>query len=138
MNKIKYLFLVCFFFKHTCGINWASQAALVVKNSLPVQAGSLVGKIRLPVPAGSLVGKIRLPVQAGSLVGKIRWRRAQATHSSALFWGNPMDRGAWQATVHGVTESQTQLQGLSMHSLDKSVTLWGFWKVLVTGLEICP
>ena len=21
--------------------------------------------------------------------------------------GNPMDRGAWQATVHGVTESQT-------------------------------
>ena len=23
--------------------------------------------------------------------------------------GNPMDRGAWQATVHGVTKSQTQL-----------------------------
>ena len=22
---------------------------------------------------------------------------------------NPMDRGAWQATVHGVTRSQTQL-----------------------------
>ena len=22
---------------------------------------------------------------------------------------NPMDRGAWRATVHGVTESQTQL-----------------------------
>jgi len=22
---------------------------------------------------------------------------------------NPMDRGAWQATVHGVTKSQTQL-----------------------------
>ena len=27
--------------------------------------------------------------------------------------GNPMDRGTWQATVHGVTQSQTQL---SMHS----------------------
>ena len=25
--------------------------------------------------------------------------------------GNPMDRGAWQATVHGVTKSQTQLSG---------------------------
>ena len=25
------------------------------------------------------------------------------------FLGNPMDRGAWQATVHGVTKSQTQL-----------------------------
>jgi len=23
--------------------------------------------------------------------------------------GNPMDRGAWQATVHGVSKSQTQL-----------------------------
>ena len=23
------------------------------------------------------------------------------------FLGNPMDRGAWQATVHGVTKSQT-------------------------------
>ena len=26
---------------------------------------------------------------------------------------NPMDRGAWRATVHGVTESQTQLKRLS-------------------------
>ena len=26
---------------------------------------------------------------------------------------NPMDRGAWQATVHGVTKSQTQLKWLS-------------------------
>ena len=24
---------------------------------------------------------------------------------------NSMDRGAWQATVHGVTKSQTQLSG---------------------------
>ena len=23
--------------------------------------------------------------------------------------GNPMDRGAWQATFHGITKSQTQL-----------------------------
>ena len=27
-----------------------------------------------------------------------------ATHSSILAWRIPMDRGAWQATVHGVTE----------------------------------
>ena len=26
-----------------------------------------------------------------------------ATHSSVLAWRIPMDRGAWQATVHGVT-----------------------------------
>ena len=28
---------------------------------------------------------------------------------------NPMDREAWQATVHRVTESWTQLKRLSMH-----------------------
>ena len=30
-----------------------------------------------------------------------------ATHSSILAWRILMDRGAWQATVHGVTKSQT-------------------------------
>ena len=29
---------------------------------------------------------------------------------------NPMDRGAWQATVHEVTKSRTQLKGLCMHA----------------------
>ena len=29
---------------------------------------------------------------------------------------NPMDRGAWQATVHRVTKSQTQLKRLSTHA----------------------
>ena len=28
---------------------------------------------------------------------------------------NPMDRGAWQATVHRVTKNQTQLKQHSMH-----------------------
>ena len=32
-----------------------------------------------------------------------------ATHSSVLAWRIPMDRGAWWATVHGITKSQTQL-----------------------------
>ena len=30
-----------------------------------------------------------------------------ATHSSILAQSIPMDRGAWQATVHEVTEPQT-------------------------------
>ena len=30
-----------------------------------------------------------------------------ATYSSILAWRIPMDRGAWQATVHGVAQSQT-------------------------------
>ena len=31
-----------------------------------------------------------------------------ATHSSILAWRIPMDRGAWRATVHGVTKSWTE------------------------------
>ena len=30
-----------------------------------------------------------------------------AAHSSILAWRIPMDRGAWQATVHGVTKNWT-------------------------------
>ena len=30
---------------------------------------------------------------------------------------NPMNRGAWRATVHGVTKSRTGLKWLSMHAL---------------------
>ena len=29
------------------------------------------------------------------------------THSSILAWRIPVDRGAWQATVHGIVKSQT-------------------------------
>ena len=32
-----------------------------------------------------------------------------ATHSNILDWRIPMDRGAWQAAVHGVTKSWTQM-----------------------------
>ena len=39
--------------------------------------------------------------------------KGKATHSSILAWRIPMDRGAWWATVHGVTKSWTQLKQLS-------------------------
>ena len=35
--------------------------------------------------------------------------KGMATHCSILAWRIPMDRGAWLATVHGVTKSWTQL-----------------------------
>ena len=46
-------------------------------------------------------------------VGKIPWRRkCHPLQYSCL--GNPMDRGAWRATVHGVTKSGTRLKWFSM------------------------
>ena len=39
-----------------------------------------------------------------------------ATHSSIFAWRIPMDRGAWWAAVHGVTQSRTRLKPLSSSS----------------------
>ena len=36
--------------------------------------------------------------------------KEMATHSSTLAWRIPMDRGAWRATVHEVSKSQTWLR----------------------------
>ena len=48
-----------------------------------------------------------------------------ATHSSILAWKNPMDRGAWWATVHGVTKSRTRLSDFTFtfhfHALEKEM-----------------
>ena len=46
----------------------------------------------------------------GSIPGLGRYPlgKGMATHSSS-YLENPMDRGTWWATVHGVTKSQTQL-----------------------------
>ena len=34
-------------------------------------------------------------------------KEGMATHSSIVAWRIPMDRGAWQATVHEIAKSQT-------------------------------
>ena len=39
-----------------------------------------------------------------------------ATQSSILAWRIPMDRGAWQATVHNISKSQTCLNLLIVHT----------------------
>ena len=37
------------------------------------------------------------------------WQEGMAAHSSTLAWRIPTDRGAWWATVHGVTKCQRRL-----------------------------
>ena len=74
----------------------ASRVALVVRNP-PANAGD--------------VGHEGLVPGSGRLPG--------GGHGNPLQYScpeNPMDRGAWWATVHGVTKSQTQLKRLSPHS----------------------
>ena len=41
------------------------------------------------------------------------------TPSNILAWENPMDGGAWRATVHGIAKSQTQ----RAHTHNQTVTL---------------
>ena len=47
--------------------------------------------------------------QVWSLGGEDALEKEMVMHSSILGLENSMDRGAWQATVHGVAKSQTWL-----------------------------
>ena len=71
------------------GKEGASQVVLVVKKP-PFHAGDLRDVGSIPGWAGSSGGGNGNPLQYSCL-------------------GNAMDRGAWQASVQGVTKSQTQL-----------------------------
>ena len=46
-------------------------------------------------------------IQVQSLGWEDALEKGMATQSSIITWKNPTDRGAWQATVHGVTKNQT-------------------------------
>ena len=70
--------------------SWASQVGLVVKN-LPASAGDLRDMSLIPALGRSRGGGNGNPPQYSCLE-------------------NPMDRGAWWATVHGVANSQTRLK----------------------------
>ena len=62
----------------------------IVVENLPANAGDIRG-------TGSIPALGRSPGEGNGY----------PLHSSCL--ENPMDRGAWQATVHGVTKSRTRL-----------------------------
>ena len=80
----------------SAGVFGASQVVLVVKN-----------------PPANIGGIKRW--EFDPWVRKIPWRRA--CQPTPVFYSclNPMDRGVWQATVHGITKSQTWLKWLSIH-----------------------
>ena len=53
----------------------------------------------------------KLPAVWETWVRSLGWEdplgKEMATRSNILAWKNPMDRGAWWATFHGVAKSQT-------------------------------
>ena len=56
---------------------------------------------------------VNLPAMWETWVRSLGWKNpleeGVATYSNILAWRIPMDRGAWWATVHGVTKSRTRL-----------------------------
>ena len=71
-----------------------------------------LGRNRLPTPVFLIflvAQMIKNPPAIWEIwVLSLDWKdpleESMATHSSILAWRIPMDRGAWRATVHGVTE----------------------------------
>ena len=49
--------------------------------------------------------------------------KEMATHSSVLARKYPMDRGVWQAVVHGVAKSQTRLEQLSRSRMKENISI---------------
>ena len=63
--------------------------------------------------------------QVRSLGGANPLEEGMATHTSILAWKNPMNRGAWRATVHGIAEWK-QLITHGYDKLLKDVVLFFF------------
>ena len=65
-------------------------------------------RVYISLPGGS-VGKESAMQETWvlSLAQEDSLEEEMATHSSILAWKIPMDRGAWQAIVHGVTKRWT-------------------------------
>ena len=57
------------------------------------------------------------PAMQETLVQSLVWddslEKEMATHSSILARKNPINRGVWQSTVHGVAKSRTQLSNFT-------------------------
>ena len=92
--------------KESSSAVWASSTAAIFWPPVqPAQASLVAQKVKNP-PA-------MREAWVRSLGQEDLLEEGLATHSSVLAWRIPMDRGAWRATVHGITKSQTRLERLS-------------------------
>ena len=68
----------------------------------------------MPVRASLVAQTVKnLPAMRETQIRSLGWKdpleESMATHSNNLAWRIPMDREAWQATVHRVAKSRTRL-----------------------------
>ena len=61
-------------------------------------------------------------VQVQFLGWEYPMEKEMATHSSILAWEIPMGRGAWWATIYGVTKSQTRFSDL-VHTCTSNISM---------------
>ena len=92
------------------GLQGASQVVLVVKN-LPAKAGDMSDAGLIPGSERSPGGGHGNPFQYSCLE-------------------TPRDRGSWQATVHGIPKSQTQLKWLNTHTHEGYIIFGNLLKTL--------
>ena len=85
-------------------------------DSIPGSGKSLGEGISYPLQDlwSSLVAQMvkNPPAMQETWVRSLGWKSLGRGHGNPLQYScpeNPIDRGAWQATVHGVTKSRTQL-----------------------------
>ena len=110
----------------TGGAWWAAVYAVAQSRTRLKRLSSSSSSIGFGFPGGTagkeLAGQCSRPKRQGfdPCVGQIpaSGRSLGGGHGNPLWYsclGNPMDRRAWRATVHGVAKSWTQLKRLSTH-----------------------
>ena len=96
LPKVRVFTLPCFLISPQClvyGFPWW----LTVRNPPAMQEVQETGDVSVPGSGRSPAGGLGNPLQYSCLE-------------------NPMDRGTWRVTAHGVAKSRTQLKGLGMHT----------------------
>ena len=93
----------------------SSEETVVESSFQRKEVGKRISMRVLRIYRASLVAQLlkNPPAMQETQVQSLGWEdpleEGMATHSSILAWRIQMDRGAWWATVHGVTKSQTWL-----------------------------
>ena len=118
-----------------CVCSWAREQSLL---TLPLCSRS--SQISCQYSWASMVAQMvtNPPAVQETCIRSLGWEdpleEDMASHSSILAWSISMDRGAWWATVHGITESDT-VEQLNTAGWPPMCLLWVFCHCLAVFLS---